>query len=1151
MIMKVVELTKEERAAKKAELEGRVKKGRRIVEGTYTKELQAAQKALTDSAKNYGQVETKNFFGIVTGREGLFQFIENPQTLQLILSDDRITAITGAKESAQKAVTKHEEEIKRFNGVIAARSREEQIPENVAAIKELKVQKEALEKALPGEKKWLADLTALQTLLDSKDPKLANWSKVDADKESLKEKLAKIQKSQETLNKNAEKLANLQAELAVIKAEIEKREAVINAVKTIANVMNELIPFVKDAITDPYKFSIVKILKDNIPTGKGIESISAIGVVNGVVNDPSSKLGSLGFSAIGTITPNLLDVIKIGINIPSLLKGELGDKIEDPNALLQSDFMEKFITDPALYDMLSKNADNFGQIIWNFQNDLVALIGLIAIAPEEESKIAPETLLKLVGHLLHSPKQLEAIASVVSKNIPIFQKMFTDEQSAFYKLAKDYGVKDPQVIATLIPALLKIVEIIPSQHSYVKAIFEKVSETLLNGEEVTLPKIIEIANLVTPILKSSEFKGALIGIFAPENSQALITIVKYGLTFLAKSPLATLFPEGMLDGIRTLITPENISLIQNILKGALDMIPGLIEVMEKYEETFEKIRKIEEFQAQLENPQLSIKERLGILEESKKLKFQTEDLSELSKMGLELLQVVAEYRSPFDKVRRLRTIELELEKASVTDERRAALIKEGLELGFTAKEMAILDNGHPKLSEIISKYKELFEKIKEKPIIHNLNFQAYVAILKVNIEKDRNASKVDLEREPIPGFPDIKAPALVNQFMGLTQNEFLKSMIAGFLPQELKGIEAIIPHLGLIGTSLISAILKPEFIDKLIKVVPGNIEKIANGEAYYEPASKILEVFRDFLSSPGFKLAFEQDIVNMIQQNRDVIKGALDELLKSNPAIRRYNIDSNKILNFLTDKDILKDLSEALNDVAQNRFLTRAKGVAKIARIALGSTDTLSLLFNIIIDSIVAFVRENVLPDRMKRWISGADIETVLVNAVGGSKDLAAACKDSYAEQETFLSSFLLRTQNFSGQNINLSLEGFKIDNFNFKGANFKVLNESIINLKGAEITHSNMSFNLSEGQKVDLSGATIDMQTLKSMMPMFEAGKVEYKDMKLSIPSHKEALEFIANIKKPDLQQYLQNNENCVVKRMTHAEKVKAEAEKPEARGL
>ncbi|MCE2991442.1 MAG: hypothetical protein LW825_00730, partial [Candidatus Jidaibacter sp.] len=637
--MKTVELNKEERAAKKAELEERVKKGRKIVEGKDTKELQAAQKALTDSAKNYGQVETKNFFGIVTGREGLFQFIENPQTLQLILSDDRITAITGAKESAQKAVTKHEEEIKRFNGVIAARSRAEQIPENVAAIKELKVQKEALEKALPGEKKWLADLTALQTLLDSKDPKLANWSKVDADKESLKEKLAQIQKRQETLNKDAEKLANLQAELAVIKAEIEKREAVINAVKTIANVMNELIPFVKDAITDPYKFSIVKILKDNIPTGKGIESISAMGVVNGVVNDPSSKLGSLGFSAIGTITPNLVDVIKIGINIPSLLKGELGDKIEDPNALLQSDFMEKFITDPALYDMLSKNADNFGQIIWNFQNDLVALIGLIAIAPEEESKIAPETLLKLVGHLLHSPKQLEAIASVVSKNIPIFQKMFTDEQSAFYKLAKDYGVKDPQVIATLIPALLKIVEIIPSQHSYVKAIFEKVSETLLNGEEVTLPKIIEIANLVTPILKSSEFKGALIGIFAPENSQALITIVKYGLAFLAKSPLATLFPEGMLDGIRTLITPENISLIQNILKGVLDMIPGLIEVAAKHQVLLEKLRQIAVIQTQLAKPDLKPEDKEALEAQVASLKLTADELKELSTMGLEMLKV--------------------------------------------------------------------------------------------------------------------------------------------------------------------------------------------------------------------------------------------------------------------------------------------------------------------------------------------------------------------------------------------------------------------------------------------------------------------------------------------------------------------------------
>jgi len=496
----------------------------------------------------------------------------------------------------------------------------------------------------------------------------------------------------------------------------------------------------------------------------------------------------------------------------------------------------------------------------------------------------------------------------------------------------------------------------------------------------------------------------------------------------------------------------------------------------------------------------------------------------------------------------LRTIALELEQG--TEEIRPAVINKDLKLEFTNEEMRILQDDHPALYKLFDAYKELFKEIKDKTVTPDSLGLLEIKRLKDLIGYFRNASKVDLEREPIPGFPDIKAPALVNQFMGLTQNEFLKSMIAGFLPQELKGIEAIIPHLGLIGTSLISAILKPEFIDKLIKVVPGNIEKIANGEAYYEPASKILEVFRDFLSSPGFKLAFEQDIVNMIQQNRDVIKGALDELLKSNPAIRRYNIDSNKILNFLTDKDILKDLSEALNDVAQNRFLTRAKGVAKIARIALGSTDTLSLLFNIIIDSIVAFVRENVLPDRMKRWISGADIETVLVNAVGGSKDLAAACKDSYAEQETFLSSFLLRTQNFSGQNINLSLEGFKIDNFNFKGANFKVLNESIINLKGAEITHSNMSFNLSEGQKVDLSGATIDMQTLKSMMPMFEAGKVTYVDMKLSIPSHKEALEFIANIKNTDLQKYLQNNENCVVKGMTHAEKVRAE--KPvEIRGL
>ncbi|MDF3047687.1 MAG: hypothetical protein K0R73_805 [Candidatus Midichloriaceae bacterium] len=1386
---------------KQAILEQMVKEGTKIVEGTDTPNLKEAQKNLTDYAQSYGY--KKNYF---SADEGLFQFIENPQTLELILSDDRRRAIAEAKANTQKAMDEHEEAITGFNGVINARSKAAQTPENIAITQGLKAQRESLEKALLKEKKWLQSLTALEALLNNTDVDLANWKKVDEDKQSLKEKLAKVLEAQNQLDTHREELAKLEAQLKEITSEInaenakinlekEKREAVTNSVKTIAHILNELIPSVKDAIINPYEFSMVRILKNNIPKDKGIESIEPLGTARGIINDPNSKFVSMGFSAAGSIMSNTVGIITAAVKMPSLIKGELGDNIEDPNALLQSDFMEKIITEPALYEMLSRNADNFGEIIWNFQNDLVALIQLISVAPEEESNIAPETLLKLTGHLLNSSKQLKAITLVVSKNIPLFQKMFQDEKSAFYKLAINYGVKDPTVIATLIPALLKIVEIIPSQYSHVKAIFEKVSKVLMGGEEVTIHKIIEIANLAAPILKSEQFKGALLGIFAEENSKALITIVKFGVSSLAKSPFAALFPKGMLEGISTLITAENIYLIQNILKGVLDMAPELIgvaskhlELLEKlrqvaaiqaklanpdlkaedkqalkakaaslkltaeelkelstmglemlkvsglsnlisenaaniqalmenkfiqsllasslpkelknltsvlpqltnvatsiaatattkelanqvlkalpssafellanenaeltagkvikiaqeaspllethefrtmlfkafeqsnveelrkaaapilnlifgervsagllddknfafikellessidmlpellniaakHKDVLEKIRQIEELQAKLNNPKLSNEERSKILSTSKNLKLESEDLGALSKMGLELLQSVAEYRAAFYRIGTLRMLELKLEKGAFTQGESATFItQEALKIAFTEKELRLLESDHPALYKMVGTYKELFNKIdelnKNKELLANSSFNKDIIEEKIqDLEYDiatskgilqdlRAISKVDIERAPVPGFPEINAPAIVVQFMSLSQNEFLRTMVAEYLPKEIKGLESIIPHLSLMGTTLISAILNPQFISRLIDVVPDNITSIANGTAYYEPVNNILEVFREFLNSPGFKLVFEKDIVEMVVKNRDIIKPALDELLKSNPAIRKYNINSEKILNFLADKDALHELGEALNDIAQNKFLTRTRGISKIAGIIMGSQDTRSILWNIIIDGIVAFVRENILPNRLKRWISGVDIESILnTTATSETKDLAAICKSSYAGQETRLSHFLLRTQNFSGQNIRDSLEGFTIDTFSFKEANFKGDNAAVINLRNAKIANSNMSFNLSEGQTINLTGATLDIRTLKSMMHMFEAGKVTYTDMKLSATSHKEVFEFTNGID-ADLKQHLQNTENCLIKGGTHAEKVKSE-KRAEARSL
>lgn len=1090
-------------------------------------ELDREVKSLDSESDKYGSTRFSS--------GGLNKYVFDERSLELILSDDRAASVKGAKEAVGKKIQDIEAGLTKANTDIKTKENSLRVKgltdgDKVKIKNEIEAMEAArdqIDKALSAEREWQTFINDLEAML-SKDSAKENWKKIDANKSGLKSRLTKI--------------TSLRA--AKEKAEIERDT--VKSVASLVTLLDELIVPFKGVVQDPFKFMMTTTISKNLQ-GKDIETMHWISkaklgfdIAGDIIDDPSIKLTDLGVKAVGAVTKNLGEVINLAADVPNLINNELkakGQDITDPNNFIQSNFMGSLLKDPLIYELLLNHAEDMGQILWNFQNDLV---WAIKKAIETPSDITTLSKLKMGEGLLDSPSQLQAIVTVVALNIPQFQKMFSDERSAFNKVMKEYGVEKPELIADLIPSIVSIGTILPAHHGSIKSIFAEISQILLSGKDIDLD------TLLAPSKDPNVSKlNAIIG----EASKLLFGSADVNM--------------GIVDRLHSMLSKNAAQLAELAMSVAPIKAIGLgKDVIQNVIVVAAEIMKPENHEA--------FKEILALVRE---LKF---DEKGAPIIGVAEILNVANTAMPLLQDPQFGHAVVEFFKEGMAKQVRPAAIGllggifgERIPAGFvnsinddTFKLAGNLVSGVleniPTVIEVINTYQPQLEKIEQLVAI-----QAQLENPKLTIEERQSklaeARGAQLEANDIKelmfmGLEVIEASRvsgiLLNnqqQLIGLARG--VQDVIKPLLPVPLRNSDNLIPDMVGFAVSAVSTITD-EKSRRALRTIPNEVETILKqlGEdkpafaQIYEAASNIGESVSQLINNKEFINLYEQQFIPMLQKpdTRAALNAFVDGVLKASPDARKFHIKSEDVLKLLENKEVLGKFSSAFNDLLQKDFASRVRGVVRAAGLAVSSKDARTLVWQLVIDGVVSYFRENIVPDFIKRWMAAADMEATLL-LVDKDKDLAKACTEGYQKLPFGLSRYLIKTHNFSGQYITGSIAGMVIDNFNFKDASFAggaLIEGKDIDLRGATISNSNMKFVLGYEQKVDLTGATIDIKTLESMVDVINSGKAITAEIKLSeAPVTKEAQRVLELIKDPEIRNRLETN-YAIKAQVTFAEK-------------
>jgi hypothetical protein len=1069
--------------------------------------------ALNEKANNYGRFQ---FSG------GLKDFVVNEATLELILSDDKKNAVAKAKEEAADKVGNIKIKIKAIKQQITAL---ETVVKNKAGedkkllenkLEEVKINLEETAKILEAAEEYAQLLSQLSAKLDDKSAQ-ENWLLLSRDSDLLKVKSEKIK------------------ELKGKKEAAEVEYNTLHSVNSIITILDELIDPFRDAVINPYEFSVSSIVNNNLK-GRNLETLGAftkgrvlLGVVSDILTDPNIKLKDMG----RTVADNIKEVINLAANAPNLINKELKSQGKNPegiNDLLQSNFVSSMLRSPAIFELLLNHSDNLGQIIWNFQNDLAPIVRNIIDTPSE---LTTASQVKVVDSLLSSPTQIESLVEIVKGNVPIFQEMLSNNNSAFNKLMKEYGISNPEAIADLIPSLITVVSALPPHHPSVQEIFKELSPIIASDQPIDLPafslpsvtnpdktKFHMVLTAASTILFGAEGKPGLAGSLHEMLSQntdkvtkALFEVPALNILF-KRYNITPEVVEPRIKVIANLINKENLPHFKALLEAASNI---------KFDKDGSPVLEIADIigLANIAAPIFKDKE----FRDAFRTLFEKENIDPIQPVISTVLSLIFGEKLPPDLV-------------SLTRDENFTLMGK------------IVDHTFDKVPDILSKINSCREQLAKIERLANIQAQLGNSDLTADerialLAKARNdqLTSGDIRILMSMGLNLLTTSGIStllkdnhSQIAEFGNNSFLQSLIKPFLPKQLRNSNVLLPQAISFVLPAASFITNERMVGGLNKVIPEKIEIILNqlGEEkpsfaqIYEAISDIGEAFSAVLNDKELAALYREQFIPMIKGSRREVKAFIDEILRASPDARKFHIDSEAVLRFLEDEKSLTKFSSAFNDMLQKDFASRIKGTFKATELVITSSDARIIIWQLLIDTMVSYFRENIVPSFVKKWAAGLEVNTVISmprKVEDGKVDLSDVCKNYYTSLgKTSLARYFIKTQNFSAQVIYSDLANMVIDSFDFKDASFT---SQVIDLSNTEISNSNLNLSLKVGQKIDLTGAIIDIKTLESMVTLFNKGQVNYPTtLKLSEPPvSKEAQRVLNLITNPEIRQHLETH--------------------------
>ncbi len=367
---------------------------------------------------------------------------------------------------------------------------------------------------------------------------------------------------------------------------------------------------------------------------------------------------------------------------------------------------------------------------------------------------------------------------------------------------------------------------------------------------------------------------------------------------------------------------------------------------------------------------------------------------------------------------------------------------------------------------------------------------------------------------------ELMTPALTVQFgavligdqtMPLTQENAKKMGKVVTLARELAPILVDTGALLLKTTNL-------QEMEKLAENLAPILDETTPIKEKLKKASEIGDFFAQQIKSPEFKKLYGEQVIPFLKGNREEVSQLLTDLPKHIPALHKFKIKGKEIVNILADSKTTDKLESAYDAYKDGSYL---KALGNVVQASIGSKDLRSVVAGLAIDA----TSESLYPNFLRRWLVGSRVNAFINKCKLETPDTKLDLGEKFHEQSqegNGIFSYTLRSQVCKGLDFGkLEFSNMNIDGFDFRQASFgskQATNFSGSTFKNVNFTESNL-----RGNTIDLSNATFDLASFKSILPQLDkalkdgkAIKTEGMKINISNASAKD-LDALEKLKKTD----------------------------------
>jgi hypothetical protein len=337
-------------------------------------------------------------------------------------------------------------------------------------------------------------------------------------------------------------------------------------------------------------------------------------------------------------------------------------------------------------------------------------------------------------------------------------------------------------------------------------------------------------------------------------------------------------------------------------------------------------------------------------------------------------------------------------------------------------------------------------------------------------------------------------------------------------------IDLIVPMLPLVSKLASSAAKDKEGLQSIIMQAQ-NVMR-APKEEQEKLTLKLVGSILEFKNkNPEVGKLIDEEIPKLLTEHSEKLGSVVDQFLNQTKIGKNLRIKGEDVVKIVGNK--MPQLTEAAE-------LYTTKQYAKLIPKALGilfDKEVLKLVTTSALDVIKFKIQEKLLIDSDRRHRAGKDVDNILNNvsttadrSAENKQDLGALLKNKADDLKNGTTKYSLTNKDMHGLHFKQEqkLDNFIIDGFNFTKTRFEKL--SFENSKISNCSFKNVEFK----EVVSFKGATIDVESLKTLIPTIEKHNKKHPEKRITL----DGATFVGDLEKINLDNVVDKGAKIIPKK-------------------